>query len=298
VSPARGDLIESGVRYSIESPALLKQTATLVRTTRTRLSYHFGAVTDSGLHVVVAPDDSTFRALVGPHFPDWGVGAADLGTLTIILRAPGSGGWPHSYEQVVVHEYAHVYLHQRAGPAAHVPRWLDEGFAMQAAFEWGMESHFRLMRAAWSNRLLELGILEDVNSFRGEKAALAYTQAFAAYQFLEEQYGREGVVALLSELGAGRTFQQSFLRATGTPFPEFQAALAQSLRGRSSAVALLADSAVWWGALALLVVAGWWIKKKRARDIERQWRIEDRIQGEPDFNEYVDSDDDESWRNG
>jgi hypothetical protein len=284
------------VRYAIESPTLLKQTASVVRQTRTRLAFHFGAVNDSGLAVFVASDEAAFRARVGPHFPDWGVGAADPDALAIILKAPGADGWPHSYEQVLVHEYAHIYLHLRSGRSPQVPRWLDEGFAMHAAFEWGMESHLRLVRAAWSGHLLDLRTLEDVNQFRGEKAALAYTQAFAAYQFLEEQYGREGTVAILTALGEGYSFQQAFLRATGGPFPEFQAAFAYHLKEQSNVMSLFADSALWWSLLALVIVAGWWIKRKRARDIERRWRLEDKLHGEPDFNEYVDPDDDESWR--
>ena len=48
--------------------------------------------------------------------------------------------------------------------------------------------------------------------------------------------------------------------------------------------------------MALLIVVGWWLKHRKAKDIERRWRIEDRIHGEPDFNEYVDPDDDDSWR--
>jgi hypothetical protein len=293
---ARSQLVEEGVSYAIESPALLKQTAALFRQTRTRLSFHYGDVHDSGLQVVVAPNDSAFRALLGPHFPDWGVGAADTRALRIILRSPGTGGWPHDYDQVAVHEYAHIFLHLRAGPRARVPRWLDEGFAMQAAFEWNMESHLRLVRAAWSGHLLNLDLLEEVNQFQGEKAALAYTESFAAYQFLEEQYGREGVGELLSALGEGLSLEQAFLRTTGTAYPEFQAALVHRLKEQSNVLNLLTDPGMLWGALALFIIVGWWIKKRRAKDIERRWRTEDRIQGEPDFNEYVDPDDDESWR--
>lgn len=293
---ARADVVENGVRYTIHSPALLKQTATLFRQTRGRLSFHYGAVDDSGLQVLVATDDAAFRDLVGPNFPDWGVGAADARSLRIILRAPGAAGWLYTYDQVAVHEYAHIFLHLRVGPKAEVPRWIDEGFAMHAAFEWGLESHLRLLRASWSGHLLDLGSLEEVNRFQGEKAALAYTESFAAYQFLEQQYGREGVVDLLSALGEGLTVQQAFLRASGTTYPEFQAALAQSWKEQSNVLTLFTDTGALWGALALFIVVGWWIKKRRARDIERRWRVEDRIKGEPDFNEYVDPDDDESWR--
>ena len=68
------------------------------------------------------------------------------------------------------------------------------------------------------------------------------------------------------------------------------------LEKRYSIMSLITDAGFWWALLALLIVVVWLLKKRRAREIERRWRIEDRIQGEPNFNEYVDPDDDESWR--
>jgi hypothetical protein len=291
-------VIRDGIRYEVSDADLLRQTVPVLKRTRDRLFFHFGAVNDSGLRVIVAASNSAFAAETGPHFPDWGVGAADIRTFRIVLRAPGSGGWPHSYAQVVAHEYAHIYLHLLAGPRARIPRWLNEGFAMHAAFEWGVARHLRLMRASWTGSLLNLSEMEAVNRFQGEKAALAYTQAFAAYQFLQEQHGREGVQELLRALGRGLSMDQAFWQALGSGYPDFQGALHQHLEEQANVMALVFDSGFIWGLLALLFVAGWLIKKYRSRAIERRWQIEDRIHGEADFNEYVDPDDDESWRSG
>jgi len=287
-----------GIHYVVEDSDLLRQTVPVLKRTRDLLHFHFGEVNDSGLRVIVAATDSAFAAETGPHFPDWGVGAADMRNFRIVVRAPGSGGWPHSYAQVVSHEYAHIYLQLLAGPRARIPRWLNEGFAMHSAFEWGVARHLRLMRASWTDRLLSLSEMEAVNRFQGEKAALAYTQAFAGYQFLQEQYGREGVQDLLRALGRGLSIDQAFLQALGTGYPEFQAALTVQLKEQANVIALIFDSGFIWGLLAMLIIVGWLIKKRRSREIERRWQLEDRIHGEGDFNEYVDPDDDESWRSG
>jgi hypothetical protein len=61
---------------------------------------------------------------------------------------------------------------------------------------------------------------------------------------------------------------------------------------------LITDTGLLWALLGLLIVLGWYLKKRRSRAIERRWHVEDRIHGEIDFNEYVDPDDDESWRSG
>ena len=263
-------MVRDGIHYVVEDSDLLRQTVPLLKRTRDLLHFHFGEVNDSGLRVIVAATDSAFAAETGPHFPDWGVGAADMRNFRIVIRAPGSGGWPHSYAQVVSHEYAHIYLQLLAGPRARIPRWLNEGFAMHSAFEWGMARHLRLMRASWTDRLLSLSEMEAVNRFQGEKAALAYTQAFAGYQFLQEQYGREGVQDLLRALGRGLSMDQAFLQALGTGYPEFQAALTVHLKEQANVIALVFDSGFIWGLLAMLIIVGWIIKKRSSREIERR----------------------------
>jgi len=290
------ELRDGEITYRAEREEWIRATAPHIRAARERLFFYFGPVADSGITVHIAADRDEFLALTGPAFPDWGVAAAVPRLGRIVLMAPGAGTWPMPYAQVVQHEYAHIYLHRLAGPDARIPRWLDEGFAMHTAFEWGIGRYMRLARAAWAGQLLNLRELEGVNRFGSEKAALAYTQSFAAYQFLEDQFGREGVRELLRALGRGLSIDQAFHRALGSGYPDFQASLVIELEKRYSIMTLITDAGFWWALLALLIVVVWLLKKRRAREIERRWRIEDRIQGEPNFNEYVDPDDDESWR--
>ena len=200
------------------------------------------------------------------------------------------------YAQVVGHEYAHIYLHLRAGPRARIPRWLDEGFSLHAAFEWTMGRYFRLARAALTNRLLTLKELETVNRYGGERAALAYTQSFAAYQLLEGEHGREGVIRLIEQLGKGQQIDRAFQNALGISYVQFQRRLERSIRQKYNMISLVTNAGFWWGLLALLIIVGWAFKKRQTKEIERRWKIEDRIHGEANFNEYVDPDDDESWR--
>jgi hypothetical protein len=263
---------------------------------RRRLFFYFGPVNDSGVVVNIASGQKEFLEALGGSFPDWGVAAAQPRDRRIILKAPAIVSDQQPYAQVVGHEYAHVYLHLRAGPRARIPRWLDEGFAMHAAFEWDMGRSLRLARAALSGRLLRLSELQGVNRFGGEKAALAYTQAFAAYQYLEREYGREGVLELVLALGRGQRLDAAFREVLGTDYAAFQVALEKDIRKRYDVLSLLTDTGFIWALLALLIILGWWLGKRRARVIERRWRLEDRISGEPDFNQWVDPDDDESWR--
>jgi hypothetical protein len=266
--------------------------------TRQRLFFHFGAVADSGLVVFIAQDREEFEAATGDAFPDWGIAAALPEADLIVLQAPGTRHYAEPYGQVVGHEYAHIFLHRLAGGRGRIPRWLDEGFAMQAAFEWNIDHYFRLGRAALWGEFIPLTQLERVNGFGSDKAALAYTESFAAYAYLEEQWGKDLVTTLVQALGKGQSPSVAFLRVLGVGYDEFALAFAADVRQRYNYLALMTDMGFVWGLLALGIVVIWLFKKRRAREIERRWQIEDRIHGEGHFNEYVDRDDDESWRGG
>jgi hypothetical protein len=289
---------ERGIVFEADEAKWIRETAPALFRTRDRLFFRYGAVNDSGLVVLITENRDRFIAELGPGFPDWGVGAAQPYSNRIILQAPGSRPLDEPYVQIVGHEYGHIYLHRLAGGPADIPRWFDEGFAMFAGFDWSLESFVRLGRAVVADNLLSLKELEDVNRFQAEKAALAYTESFAAFEFLQENYGRDAVVNLTKAFGRGLTPDQAFWQVLGIGYPEFAAAFQDSVRRRYNLVSLFADTGLIWALLAVFIIAAWLIKKKRAKQIERRWRIEDRIHGEADFNEYVDRDDDESWRGG
>ena len=251
---------------------------------------------DSGLTVVIAGGRDEFLEAVGGDFPDWGVAAAQAHKLRIILQAPGTRRYSEPYSNVVGHEYGHIYLHLLAGSSNRIPRWLNEGFAMHAGFEWTVDAYLRLARASLSGHLVPLKALDRVNQFGGEKAALAYTESFAAYDYLQDNYGRDAVVRLASAFSIGASPEQAFWNVLGVRYDQFAAEFEADVRRRYSVTSLFADGAIIWAFLALLIIVGWWVKHRKAKEVERRWRIEDRINGEPDFNEYVDPNDDESWR--
>lgn len=288
--------VDRGIVFEASRREDITQTAPALFAMRERLFFYFGPVNDSGLHVRVMASRDDFESLLGSGFPDWGVAAALPRRRLIVLQSPSFHTTHEPYAQVVGHEYAHIYLHLKAGPRAQIPRWLDEGFSLHAAFEWSMGRYFRLARAALMNRLLSLSDLETVNRYGGERAALAYTQSFAAYQLLERDFGREGVLRLIEHLGSGHSIDRAFQSALNISYSQFQLRLERSIRQKYNMISLITNAGFWWGLLALLIIVGWAFKKRQSKEIERRWKIEDRINGEANFNEYVDPDDDESWR--
>lgn len=288
--------VDRGIMFEASRREDITQTAPALFAMRERLFFYFGPVDDSGLHVRVMANRKDFESMLGSGFPDWGVAAALPRRRLIVLQSPSFQNTNEPYAQVVGHEYAHIYLHLKAGPRAKIPRWLDEGFSLHAAFEWSMGRYFRLARAALTNRLLSLEDLETVNRYGGERAALAYTQSFAAYQLLERDYGREGVLRLIEHLGFGHSIDRAFQDALDISYIQFQLRLERSIRQKYNMISLITNAGFWWGLLSLLIIVAWAFKKRQSKEVERRWKIEDRIHGEANFNEYVDPDDDESWR--
>jgi len=289
---------EEHILFRASDPEWIRATAPALLRTRQRLAFEYGAVNDSGLTVLITGNRDEFLQAVGGHFPDWGVAAARPRQMQIILQAPGTRFYAEPYVEVVGHEYGHIFLHLLAGGSARIPRWLDEGFAMRAGFEWTLATYARLAKASVTNSLLPLADLEHVNTFGGEKAALAYTESLAAFDYLQESYGRESVRELVRALGDGMSVEAAFRSVLGIGYREFGAQFTADVRRRYNLFSLFVDSGLIWVLLALLVVVGWLVSKRRAREVHRRWRIEDRIHGEPDFNEYVDPNDDDSWRGG
>lgn len=292
------EVYEQGIRFTASRAEWIRETAPALLRTRDRLFFHYGRLDDSGLTVEITGSREEFLGAIGGRFPDWGVAAALSSELRIILQAPGTRAYIEPYSNVVGHEYGHIYLHLLSGGSPRIPRWLNEGFAMHAGFEWTVEAYLRLARASISGRLLPLPALDRVNQFGGEKAALAYTESFAAYDYLQDNYGRQAVVHLAGAFADGASPEEAFWRALGVRYDEFSAAFVADVQRRYSVTSLFIDGGLIWALLALLIIIGWLIKRRRAKDVERRWRIEDRIHGEPDFNEYVDPNDDESWRGG
>ncbi len=109
---------------------------------------------------------------------NWAAALAYPSQDRILMKSPRLliGGQPH-YEQVFLHEVAHVALDQAArggsreagtdrnvtqqaqSPATGIPRWLHEGYAIHVAREWSPNREVLLTRAVVGGRLIPLGRL-------------------------------------------------------------------------------------------------------------------------------------------
>src|SRR5438105_15217410 len=93
----------------------------------------FLGVSEAGpsIHVVLATENSDLGHRVVPWNSGFAVGESSL----VVLFPARSPGYPDdTLEDVLRHEVAHVLIWRAAG-GRHVPRWFDEGVAMEVERE-------------------------------------------------------------------------------------------------------------------------------------------------------------------
>ncbi len=202
VSSAEGAVLRSDrliITFEPSDARFADRVVSIVNTTVPRLIADIGIVPSDTVRIHIAESLEAFRTFTPGAIPDWGEGYAvpDLGL--IVLKSPRIKGSTDNLHEVVVHESAHILLHSSMR-SANIPRWLDEGFAMYSAREWGLWDRVNLIAAVLTDNLIPLGEIRSVNTFSESRAQLAYQESALAVQFIIKQYGRDGLQALLRGL--------------------------------------------------------------------------------------------------
>lgn len=105
----------------------------------------------------------------------------------------------------IPHEITHLLVYQAATPTGykHVPEWLDEGLATVNERLPTPEYAMAIEEAYIAGELLPLETLCVPFSPASQTAFLAYAQSGSVVQFIHEQYGAEGIRALLEAYANG-----------------------------------------------------------------------------------------------
>ncbi|MFQ6133233.1 MAG: peptidase MA family metallohydrolase [Armatimonadota bacterium] len=159
-------------------------------------------------------DFNAFRRWRGEtEVPLWSGGVSGVDGILTYSR-PG-------VERSIAHEYAHEAIKQFAGGAV-VPVWLDEGVAaIVEGLAEGWEEELRRLHGA--GRLVSIGELSGPwSALPAELAAGAYAESRSLAGYLLSTAGREGLLAILTELRRGANFDQAFQKVLGVDMAGFQ----------------------------------------------------------------------------
>lgn len=224
------------------------------------------------VHVFLPSSDEAFDRLTGARIPDWGGGCALPERGMIVIRASSEGG--RRLREVLRHELSHVFLHQAVGEGR-MPRWFDEGMAMMQSGEWRMEQTLRMARAVLLGRMIALGEIGEMLSFRSSKAQLAYVESFLAVLFLCKLGGQDAPRKIVQTMQSGLGFEEALVRVAGIRFEDFAEAWERYAKDRYNLVLVLAEGPWFWMGLSVLFLGIYLAKRVRTRRIVRTWEIEE-----------------------
>jgi hypothetical protein len=231
--------------------------------------------TATGIITVLVVDTETeFLSMVGRNFPDWGIACAIPYRDMIVLKSPLKFEYQRPFSQVVSHELAHILL-GRFSRGAHIPRWLDEGFAMYHSQEWRIGQDIAVARAVLTGSTLPLSRIESMNAFQESQAQLAYTESFLAVSYLYREYGEGTVQELVSHLAEGNSLDAAFLRTIGSNYLSFQLEFGKYIETEYNWTSILGDTLAIWIGLAFLFIFLYFLKMRRAHKTLKRWKQEE-----------------------
>lgn len=213
--------------------------------------------------IALAPDDATFRELVGGGAPEWGAAIAFPGLQRIVMQGRDAGADAGDPRVTLRHELAHLALEEALGPD--VPTWFNEGYASYAAGEWGREEVIVTSVGLVWRGLPTLAELDE--GFRGgsEVAQRSYALAHRAVAELAGLDPERGLTLLFQYWKEQRSFEAALRSAYGLSSADFERHWKSRVRRQYGAIALVADLSVLSIFLVLLLGPLWWQRRRRER---------------------------------
>ncbi|UCC74767.1 MAG: hypothetical protein JSV86_09535 [Gemmatimonadota bacterium] len=215
--------------------------------------------------VYLAPDQATFDSLA-PGAPDWSGGLAfpEGDRIVLPIFAPRAGSRPLA--AVLRHELAHVALTRYLGAA--VPRWFHEGYAQLASGSWRADEAWTLRFAILQGRLPSLEALSLDFNRRRVSAEHAYLLSYTAVELLYRLGGTTGFARLLERWRDMGDLDLAMRRTYGLTLGQFERLWRRDVGRRFGWLLVLAQAAVFWTVMTiLLLVLGYWKKRRDRRKL-------------------------------
>jgi Peptidase MA superfamily len=219
-----------------------------------------------GVTVLLAHSRAAFDAVTGGSVPDWraGVSIPDRDLMVLPTRE-GRSLVDADGRRVLRHEWAHLALHQYLG-ALLVPRWFDEGYAQWASGGWDASEAWRLRLMLAFGRAPPLDSLSLDWPRDAMSADAAYLLAASAVAFLVQESGERGVTLFLGRWREDRSFEHALRRTFGLTSSQLEEDWRRDVRHRYGWLFVFSHSAVFWMALALVLLGMMRLRQSRNRE--------------------------------
>lgn len=226
------------------------------------------------LEVRVGYGKESFHALQPPgvRVPGWAAGVAFSGLGVVVLDGQASGR-AGSVRTVLLHELAHISLGRLVEGS--IPRWFNEGFALQVAGEWSPTRSGVVARAVMARALIPLSELDESWPHSPTDVNLAYAQSASMVAHLLSVEEGDALRRLVANLRQGAPFPQALQLAYGKPLVLLESEWKDGLRLRYGWLTAFLDSELLFAAAALVLVAGAFAKRYRKKKRLAQMEAEE-----------------------
>jgi hypothetical protein len=232
------------------------------------------------IHVVLSPETSGLARSVSQWISGFALGESSL----IVLFPARSPGYPdQTLEDVLRHEVAHVLL-WRAAAGRPVPRWFDEGVAMEVERQRRWQDQTQLFYQLMTGGETDLQHLDRLFAAGQNDQTRAYALAGAFVHELMRQHGPQTIADILKGVHSGSDFDTAFAAVTGSPPSNAEAEFWRSQRIWTSWLPIISSTTTLWVAVTLLALLAIYMRRRRNRKIEEEWAKEET---DPDeYDEY------------
>ena len=279
--------------YYFDQPHYIARADSVLNQARRQLIGLIGDSLPYKPKVYLVDEVGKFQQLLGGRIPDWGAAVAYPARGIIAVKSPDKFNLGKSLEQLLTHEYSHLLLAHRTG-FYEAPRWFDEGLAQRVSTEWTWTDNLAMSQAAIFGQYIPLAEIELMNRFHQDRANVAYAQSQVAVNFFYDAYGTKAVNDFLDAIREGKSYDEAFMRTTGSSYAGFEQEFQTYWSGRFNLVTLLADMLWLWIFLALVVIVGAFLRYRKRRTYYRKWEQQEKHEstdfdyGDPDNPEQVD----------
>jgi hypothetical protein len=244
---------------------------------RVRLSEDFGqpALAHVLVRIARTPDQMAELAPPGAPPPAYAAGVAypSIRLILLALQAPETWDAP-DLPELLRHELTHMALGD-AVASHHVPRWFDEGLAIQESGELPWLRTKTLWDSTLGKRLLPLSELDRGFPSGGYQVNEAYAESADFVRFLMRDADRARFGSLLERVRAGVPFDRTLEDAYGADVRKLEYEWREELGRRFGVLPMLTGGGLLWVVVMGLAGAAWLKRRRRAKIKLAQWAREE-----------------------
>lgn len=227
------------------------------------------------VRIARSQEDMNALAPAGMPPPRYAVGVAysALHLVIITLRDPKTAE-AVDLGEVMRHELVHVGLFD-ATQGHHIPRWFNEGLAVQLSGE----SSFLRMRTLWdatlSKTLIPLSDLDKSFPDENMKVSIAYAESADFVRFLLRDEDRARFGSLIERVRKGAAFDRALADAYSDSTRKLEYQWHEELEKRFSFWPVLTGSSMLWAIIMGMLVVAWVRRRRKSKETLARWAKEE-----------------------